>query len=207
MIKDLFKQVIIEQKVYGEGIVTLKSGIESDYYYDFGQLCDAECLAIMGLTMNEIIIEHGLENEITCFFTSAYKGIAITIALLMVNAVELSKTKTHNIKMGYLRKEKKTHGDGKLTIGHVPTETDTVLLIDDVFTSGYSIMEMVKFLEPTECKLAGVIVLINREIEPGRVAKISENIGAPIYCAVTHDEIQAFIAAEKQQQPGEDAKI
>lgn len=184
MNKKMFYDLLIQEGILEKKSVTLKSGETSDFYYDFGKLSSAKLLKISASNLFNIIICTDLHKEMSCLFTSAYKGINLTTALL----IECSNFIYRPIRMGYLRKEKKDHGDQQEIVGYTPSEKDSVILIDDVFTTGSSVLEMYNYLKDKGCKIIGVIVLINRSTGD-IIDEISQEIDAPIFSVLTHDDV------------------
>lgn len=67
-----------------------------------------------------------------------------------------------NIKSIFIRKEKKEYGTKKQIEGHF-TKNEQILLIEDVITSGQSILETIKIIEQNNLKIAKIITIIDRE--------------------------------------------
>ena len=62
----------------------------------------------------------------------------------------------------YVRKEPKKHGTKKLIENRPPLGTK-VVIVDDVVTSGKSLLQAVEHTRQAGCKVVGVIVLVDRE--------------------------------------------
>lgn len=102
----------------------------------------------------------------------AYAGIPLVTAMNQMSDVPAS----------YIRKEKKEHGTKKLIEGMLNLE-DRVLIVDDVITTGESKIEAVKKIrEEVGCKIAGVLVFIDRE-QGGR--EKLEKHGLKLYSVTT----------------------
>ena len=60
------------------------------------------------------------------------------------------------------RNEKKSHGIKKSIEGYAPGMKDEVVIIDDLFTTGSSILDTAKELKKGGAKVIGAIVVIKR---------------------------------------------
>src|SRR3990172_481587 len=69
---------------------------------------------------------------------------------------------THNIPMIMCRKESKQHGTGKMVDGYFQHD-QTCLIIEDLITSGSSILETASLIEDAGLVVKDAIVLIDRE--------------------------------------------
>lgn len=161
--------------------VKLKSGKTSDHFYNFGKINTAEALNQLATCMiSEIYCD-----DFNVLFTSAYKGIMLTSAILLECGNRFRSDK--HFKMGFLRKDLKDHGETGMVVGYNPGHMDSVVLVDDVFTTGQSILEMVNFIKPSGAKIKSVIVVVNRA-SPQVQKEIEDSIGCPIRYLI-HDEM------------------
>ncbi|XP_046407066.1 uridine 5'-monophosphate synthase [Ischnura elegans] len=78
----------------------------------------------------------------------------------------------HNIPMLIRRKEAKKYGTKKLVEGQFKVG-DTCVIIEDIVTSGSSIMETVKDLESEGLKVAGAVIIVDRG--QGGMKNLAEN--------------------------------
>lgn len=131
------------------GSFTLKTGIESPIYVDLRLLISYPLLlkAISEMMWN--LIKHK-EFELLC-------GVPYT-ALPMATAISLS----HNIPMIMRRKEVKAYGTKKLIEGNYNSGHRCVI-IEDIITSGTSIIETIEPLKYEGVVVRDVVVLIDRE--------------------------------------------
>lgn len=178
----LFSAFIYRYEICQRKNVILSSGKESNFYYNFRKLSDFGSFIFLSRLMTELLNEKRILNEdIDCLFTNAYGGIILTTSLLVY-------LNSQNIKIGYLRKEKKKHGDNRDIIGHLPDKDENVILVDDVFSTGKSVLEMYDCLKSTECRIKAVIVLVNRA-DRQDIENVSAIIKAPIFCVAYHEDI------------------
>jgi orotate phosphoribosyltransferase len=161
----------------------LKSGEMTDHFYNFGKLNSAQSLAQLATHM----IGNIYGDTYTVLFTSAYKGIMITSAMLSECGLDFPNI---TFRMGYLRKEEKDHGEEGIVVGHCPGPGEVVVLVDDVFTTGQSLQEMADFIKSTGAMIESAIVVVRRgslEVK----ADVEQLLDCPIRCLVSDDKVMA----------------
>jgi orotate phosphoribosyltransferase len=133
------------------------------------------------------LVELVADIEFDAVFTSAYKGIVVQTGFALEYGYQNPFKK---IRFGYQRKEDKPHGEEGKIVGYQPKKGDRVLLLDDVFTTGYSIEEMVKFLKSNGAipVLAAVSIL---SADEKLFSKFKKQIDIPIRYFIHDDEITA----------------
>ncbi len=140
------------QKLYQIGVIqfgtfTLKSGRTSDHYFDLRKLIAYPELMS---EVAEMITELAFKTEQVCGL--AYSGIPLgTCVSLQMNTPQL-----------LVRKERKEYGTKKLVEG-VYQKGQKVLLVDDVITSGASLVETIAALEAEGLVIEQIVVLIDRQ--------------------------------------------
>lgn len=185
-------ELILDNNVLTVGTeFILKSGERSDHFYDFGMLNSAESLSILACHMVASI--YG--DTYTSIFTSAYKGIMLASALLFECGTDFPNIK---FKLGFLRKEAKDHGEEGIVVGYCPGPGDIVVLVDDVLTSGQSLLEMAKFVKSTGATIESAIVVVRRA-EPNDQSKLEKELGCPICCLVTDEAVMAKFIRSKRK--------
>lgn len=179
---------ILKNNVYQMGDVILKSGRTSDHIFNFGKVCSSSALAELATMMVSTATD-----DFTAIFTSAYKGIMISAAMLCeCNTCFPSAP----IKMGYLRKERKDHGEGGNVIGYIPKENEAVLLVDDVLTTGQSLIEMAEFINSnTKAYVDSAIVVVSR-MSIDEVKDLQAQLKFPINYLITDDEFQTIFDSQ-----------
>lgn len=105
-----------------------------------------------------LIIDNLLENNIqinkcTCLFTTAYKGINLIIPL----ALRLQETfAIKPIKISYIKK------DTTEIIGHAPCKNDNIILIDDVFRTGITLIRLYDYIQSIKtCNILASAVVVH----------------------------------------------
>ncbi len=153
LIYDLFKKDIIK---YGD--FTLKSGIKSNIYIDLRTLISYpfimnEVLDLMYQKIKDLNYEHSYYNP-TLICGPAYTGIP------MATGISLK----HNIPMILIRKERKDYGTKKLIEG-VYKEGQKCIMLDDIITTGSSLLENINILKEDGLIVEDLITFIDRREE------------------------------------------
>lgn len=135
--------------------VQLFSKVESDYYYD---------LRKVSLDPNGIsLIVELLLKEVKKFGAKSVGGLAagaIPLATALVIRDSNFGEYQNGLRQFFVRKERKKHGLQKKIEGEV---VDPVVIVDDVLTSGSSIMEAIEAVRQQGHNVNGVVCLIDRE--------------------------------------------
>ena len=172
IIHDLVSHNIIE---YGEFI--LKSGEKSNIYIDLRKLTSyPKILKSICRLLNQEI------NNVNTPYASLL-GVPTGGYSFAQGCSILS-----NIPCIFLRKETKNHGKNKLLEG-VWKEGDSIILIEDVITSGTSLLETIEVLETLNIHIASIFVVLKRSnlgIERIR------NKGIQINYLFTLEELQTY---------------
>ncbi len=128
--------------------ITLRSGEVSDFYCDVRKLFGYP--EILNFVCDELAKK--LPAGTSCIAASGYGGLPL-------GAVLASR---HNLKLCGVRSSSKDHGKKSLVAGYIPTSEDVVVIIDDVLTSGSSVMETVAGLASVNIVPISVLVVVNR---------------------------------------------
>lgn len=151
----MLKEKLLETSAIKFGEFTLTSGRKSNYYVD---IKDAA-------TLPDVL------DEITTEISRLVK--AGTVAGVELGAVPLVVSTAVKMRIPYiiLRKER-NHGTKKLIIGEVPQGAE-VDLIEDVVTTGGSLLKAVNMLRGNGAKVTRAICVVDRE--EGGYALLKEN--------------------------------
>lgn len=136
-------QVVLKKENF-----TLRSGRTSSYYIDM-KLAYGDSVLMNNLADN---IWGLMDKRATCV---AEYGIGGRIAEVI--------SSRHGLKLAIIRPEEKEHGTKKRIEGYIPTSSDFLVIPDDVFTTGSSLREATKAIEPTGARILEYIVLVDRE--------------------------------------------
>lgn len=159
------------------GEFTLSSGAKSDFYID------ARLVTLNPALMpyvGHVVLERARNLAVTCVGGPATASIPMTSAAATLSAMDSAHQWI--VKTFYVRPEAKKHGTKTLAEGLVPSAGERVLLVDDVLTSGGSILRAAQAVRELGGVVAGAIVLVDRE-EGGREKLLEEGIEAHgVYC-------------------------
>jgi orotate phosphoribosyltransferase len=139
-----------------QGTVTLASGKTSDFYVD-GRLVtltgEGSCL------LGEVILERARAQGAT-----AIAGPTTGACPLVTAAGVLAHQAGESFKLSYVRSAPKGHGLQKAVEGPPLGPEDKVLMVEDVVTSGGSVLRAVERLqEDTGAKVLAVLCVVDRE--------------------------------------------
>lgn len=121
-----------ESGVIKEGDFVLKGGEKSNLYFDIKKAYGNPTL------FKEILSEVSklIPKEATCIAGSGNGGIPLATAL----SLETNK------KLSIVRDVEKNHGTRQMIDGYIPQDSDKVVVVDDVLTSGTSLRNTIKNL-------------------------------------------------------------
>lgn len=161
------KKLLLEKSVR-TGSFTLASGKQSDLYID----CRVTALDPFGANLIGDIGWHAVRSKIHSehLKVDAIGGMTlgadpISLAVGMTSAI---KHPDEALQVFTVRKEPKGHGAGKQIEGNFKAG-DSVVVVDDVITTGGSTLKAIDAIEREGGKIAFCLVLVDRE-EGGREA-------------------------------------
>ena len=128
--------------------VTLRSGETSDFYCDIKKAFGYP--DILNALADEV--KKILPKSVTCIAASGYGGLPLAAAV----------ASKFNLKFVAVRSTPKNHGKGGLIDGYIPNKADTVVIVDDVLTSGSSIKETLAALKSIGVKVHSAAIVIRR---------------------------------------------
>ena len=150
-----FLDKAVELEAIKFGSFKLKSGMESDYFFNIAAFFDSESLSFLADCYVSKILD--LKIDFDLFFGPAYKGIP----LASVVATKYFEVTKKNIPLAFDRKEEKSHGEGGIIMGNL--EGKKALLIDDVLTAGTAIKNSIEIIENNSGTFVGALVALDRE--------------------------------------------
>lgn len=172
------------------GRFTLKSGIESPFYVDLRPL--ASDPKILKKLANYLLEMLPLDNfDLIC-------GVPYA-ALPMATAMSLESYLPLIIK----RKEAKQHGTKKMIEG-IFTKGQNCLLVEDVITSGKSLLETIPEIESEGISVSDIVVVLDRQ-QGGK--ELLENIGFRVHTLFTISEVCTILSEEGLLDDEEIARI
>jgi len=152
------------------GKFKLSSGIESPYYIDLRRLYSFPDLAFK--VINELIKIINVEYNAVAGVATGGIPLAAYIAF------------TKRIPLGYVRVERKSHGMESKVEGVL--EGRKVLIVDDVATTGQSLLTSAKALKALNANVVAAAAVVDRE-QGAREVLASE--GIKLYTLITVTEI------------------
>ena len=172
------------------GRFTLKSGIESPFYVDLRPL--ASDPKILKKLANYLLDMLPLDNfDLIC-------GVPYA-ALPMATAMSLESYLPLIIK----RKEAKQHGTKKMIEG-IFTKGQNCLLVEDVITSGKSLLETIPEIESEGISVSDIVVVLDRQ-QGGK--ELLENKGFRVHTLFTISEVCTILSEEGLLDDEEIARI
>ena len=192
---DLKKQFIeftLEHQILRFGNFSLNSGRESPYFFNTGLCNNGKLLANLADFYSSFLVKNSIEYDF--IFGPAYKGI--TLATSISNSLYNS----HNINKSFCfnRKEAKTHGEAGIFVGSAPK--GNALIVDDVISSGKSIIESIYLLSTNGAKPSSVVVAFDRMelgIDKRASIEILEKYKIQVYSIITLNDIIDFLNNNK----------
>ena len=167
---------LLAEHAYQEGEIVLSSGKTSNVYLDAKQVtyhCDG--VEPVGYAILEII---GMYD------VAAVGGLTMGADAIVSSTVWAAKLLGVPLSGFVGRKEPKKHGLHKLLEGVVPPPGSRVAIVDDVVTSGGSILQAVEAARRSRLEVAVVVPLVDRE-EGGEEAVRKEGIPFRPICTLT----------------------
>ncbi|MBS3788551.1 orotate phosphoribosyltransferase [Candidatus Bipolaricaulota bacterium] len=132
------------------GEFTLTSGIKSPYYVDLRLLPSYPKLFDIAADMGADLVR---KKDISFDVVSAVPTGGLPFGTLLANKLGAPLT--------YTRKRKKSHGEERQVEGKME-ENDRVLVVDDIITTGGSVIEAVRSVRENGGKVDDVLVLLDR---------------------------------------------
>ena len=144
---------IIAEKSFREGEFTLASGRKSDVFINLKPtMLDPEGLNLIA----DLVLEE-LKNHDAEFIG----GILMGAAPILLSVVQKSYYTPRPLRGFWVRKERKDHGMQELIDGD-PGEGDKIIVVDDVTTTGGSLLKAVDAMRSRGCDIVGVLTIVDR---------------------------------------------
>ena len=144
------------------GEFTLSSGKKSDYYFDSKKLTLEPTGARF---VARQLVEHLDGEGIEYVGGVAYGAIPIVAHVVMYSGMREDRP----IRAFYHRKDSKEHGTGASAEGQFPPQDEPVAIVEDVVTTGGSLLTSIQHAEANGYNVTHAITLIDRD-EGGREA-------------------------------------
>ena len=147
-------ELMKKTKALRYGDFTLSSGKKSSYYFD-GRLLTLHPEA--AYLIGRIIFTLLANNKIAAIGGVALGGIPMVTAIAMVSHL-MGKP----IPAFVIREERKEHGKKGHIFGHMPEADSSVAIVDDVITTGESVLKVIEVVEAEKCHVVKVFVILDR---------------------------------------------
>ena len=166
--KQEFIEFMVDSQVLKFGEFTLKSGRKSPFFMNAGAYVTGAQLRKLGEYYARAIHDN-YGDDFDVLFGPAYKGIPLSVAA----AIAYSEIFGREVRYCSNRKEVKDHGDVGILLGSSLKDSDRVVIIEDVTTSGKSIEETYPILKAqANVEIKGLMVSLNR-MEKGLGGSVS----------------------------------
>lgn len=147
--KNLLISLLKDNQVIQFGKFTLSSGRESDFYVDMKKaITDPEILSQVAKIISHII----LDDEIDLVAGPALGAVPIATAVALQSGIP----------MLMIRKAQKGYGTSKLIEGELK-EGDRVIVVEDVTTTGNSLLKAVRAVQDNGGVVERTFVIVDRE--------------------------------------------
>ena len=185
-----FLDYAIELGVIRFGKFTLKSGRISPYFFNTGLFDSGTKLARLGKYYAAAAIDANLKFDM--LFGPAYKGIPLAVT----TAIAFDEVYDQDVPYAFNRKEAKQHAEGGIVVG-APLK-GSVLIIDDVISSGISAKQAADLIEASGAQTAGMIIALNRQEKGSNnisaVQEIEELLGVNVTSIAGLDTLADYMA-------------
>ncbi len=184
-------EAIIDNGWYKRGHFKLSSGRESDFYIDLRpcMLSTRYVHHITGSLLDVLFPRIGLQSgDLLC-------GV-ITSGLFLTGAMLQRLTSHREVSAIYCRTEHRMHGVKRDIEGEFK-EDQPVVLIDDVATSGKSLMKVVDILRRNQLIVKAALVVVDREEGARELLKVADVQLFSCLTVADLDRVSADMVAKK----------
>ena len=147
--KEYLIELLKENEVFLEGDFTLSSGKKSNYYINMKKaITEPEILS----TISKLITDQIKNDDIDKVAGPALGAVPIATAVSLESKLPLLM----------IRKEKKGYGTSKLIEGEL-LEGDDVIVVEDVSTTGGSLLKAIKAIQENGGNVTRAFVVVDRQ--------------------------------------------
>lgn len=135
------------------GPFKLSSGKTSDHYYDGKMLTlSPEGAYLVGKEIFDRLKDQGIQ---------AVGGLTMGADMIATAVALVSYQEGNPIQAFIVRKDPKSHGTRKMIEGHLPAGA-RVAIVDDVVTTGLSVLRAIEAVSDEGCQVARVLAIVDR---------------------------------------------
>jgi orotate phosphoribosyltransferase len=145
---------LVSQHSLRVGDFNLSSGRHSPYFF---QLRQTTMLPEGAALLGEVILEYMCQHSIDCI-----GGLELGAVPLVSSVAVMSHIRALPINAFFVRKAPKEHGARETIDGHLRAGAE-VLMVDDVATSGGSILKAIEGIEGHGCCVRRALAVVDRE--------------------------------------------
>lgn len=189
MNKQKYLELLLQSQVLKFGSFQTKSGRQSPYFFNMGEINSGLRLATAATIYADLIAQKF--PDVQNLYGPAYKGIPLAVATSEKLAIKLGR----DITFTFNRKEAKAHGEGGTLVGHSYQGGEKVVVIEDVITGGTSFCDTKPVLDAVN--VIGLVVGVDRQergqLEISASAEASQLYGCPFASIVDMDWIVSFL--------------
>ena len=144
---------IIKIRSFKEGSFTLSSGKKSDVFFNLKPtMLDPEGINLLA---DQVL------DRIEGYRADYIGGLALGAVPVLISVILKSHNTPHPIKGFWVRKEQKHHGMQQLIDGDLEPDSK-VVIVDDVTTTGQSVLRSVEEAQERGCTISCVFTVIDR---------------------------------------------
>lgn len=185
MSKEGFVSSLYNMGVFKFGKFKLSSGKTSSYYVDIRLIPSIPSVYSKAIGLFTSTVTRFGPSRFDCIVGVATAGLLFSIPLSL----------SLHMPMTYVRSERKKHGTEKKLEGHI-NENSKCIVVDDVATTGKSILEAVNIVSSTGGKVVAAFVFVDRE--EGAKENLKK-IKVPLYSCFTVGEIFRILKTGKSE--------
>ncbi len=184
-----FLAFALECEALSFGEFNLKSGRVSPYFFNSGVFDSGRKLIRLASYYAQAIIDSRIGFDM--LYGPAYKGIPLVTAV----AIALAQEHDRDLPYCFNRKERKTHGEGGVTVG--AALQGRVLIVDDVISAGTSTRESMEIIAAAGARAVAVAISLDRQ-ERGRgrrsaIDEVRADLGLEVVSVATLASLIAYI--------------
>ena len=166
--------------------VVLSSGETSPYYYDLKSVV----LTPIGADLiGKLLLEEVLKFD----DVKSVGGLEVG-ATLLAPLITLKSSERRLLDAFFVRKLPKKHGLEKEVEGNLK---DPVVVVDDVITSGKSVLQTIEKIKQNNKKVNGIVCIIDRE---EGAKELFKDKGIPFVSLFRHSDFKDYIESQRKMQ-------